>query len=198
MKRFTSVDDYIDHAEHWQDELRTLREILQATDLEETVKWGAPCYTYDDKNVVGLGAFKSYVGLWFHQGALLEDPEGVLINAQDGKTKAQRQWRFESAKQIKARPIKAYVKEAIGLVRDGKEMKADRSKPVVIPPELAAAFKKDKKAKAAFDNLTKGKQREYADHVADAKRDTTRLSRVEKIMPMITKGVGLHDKYRNC
>lgn len=198
MKRYTSVDDYIDGAGQWQAELRKLRDILCATELEETVKWGAPCYTCEGKNVVGLGAFKSYVGLWFHQGALLSDPEGVLVNAQEGRTKALRQWRFDSGKDIKVRSIKAYVKEAIELARQGKEIKADRAKPIVIPPELAAAFKADKKAKAAFDALTKGKQREYADHVADAKREATRLSRVEKIIPMIAKGVGLHDKYRNC
>ena len=106
MKRYKSVDDYIAGAEHWQVELIRLREILQSTKLEETVKWGAPCYTHNGKMVVGLGAFKSYVGLWFHQGALLSDPEKVLINAQEGKTKALRQWRFSSLKEIKARPIK--------------------------------------------------------------------------------------------
>lgn len=198
MKRYSSVDDYIENAEAWHDELVRLREILLSTELEETVKWGAPCYTYDGKNVVGVGAFKSYVGLWFHQGALLSDPEGVLINAQEGQTKALRQWRFDSAKEIKVRAIKAYVKEAIGLVREGRHVKVDRAQPVVVPPELAAAFKRDKKAKAAFDALTKGRQREYAGHVADAKRESTRVARVDKIIPMITKGVGLHDKYRNC
>ncbi len=198
MKGAASVDEYIENAEHYQDELRSLRKILTATDLEETVKWGAPCYVIDGKNIVGIGAFKSYVGLWFHQGALLKDPEGVLINAQDGKTKAQRQWRFTSAKEIKPKLIKAYVNEAIGLARAGKEIKADRGKPVVIPDELKHAMAKDAALKKAFAALTPGKQREYADHVGEAKREETRLSRVEKIVPMIKKGGGLHDKYRDC
>ncbi len=93
-KRHKTVDDYIEAAEPWQDELIRLRKILRSTDLEETVKWGAPCYTHDGKNVVGMASFKSYVGLWFHQGALLGDKKKVLINAQEGKTKALRQWRF--------------------------------------------------------------------------------------------------------
>ncbi len=198
MKRYKSVDDYIDGADEWQVELKQLRKILDSTQLEEEVKWGAPCYTYRGKNIVGMGAFKSYVGLWFHQGALLEDKQKVLINAQEGKTKALRQWRFENRRDIKATQIKAYVKEAIALVDEGKEIKPDRAKPVTIPPELEKAFKKNKKARTCFDSLTKGKQREYTDYIAGAKRDETKAKRIEKIFPMILDKVGLHDKYRDC
>ena len=75
MKRYSSVDDYIEGVGLWNKELRQLRQVLRSTRLEETVKWGAPCYTLNGKNVVGLGAFKSYVGLWFFQGALLKDAQ---------------------------------------------------------------------------------------------------------------------------
>ena len=119
MKRYKTVDDYIAHAAQWQDELRRLREILQSTELTEDVKWGAPCYTFDKKNVVGILGFKSYFGFWFHQGVLLEDRKKVLINAQEGKTKALRQWRMNSPNDIKPATIKAYVREAIQLVKDG-------------------------------------------------------------------------------
>ncbi len=198
MKRYKTVDEYIEAAEQWHDELVHLRKILNSTDLEEGVKWGAPCYTVDGKNVIGLGAFKSYCGLWFFQGALLADNEGVLINAQEGKTKALRQWRFKSKKEINARRIKAYVKEAIDLQSRGLEIKADRNKLVVIPPQLKRALAKNKKANASFNQLTKGKQREYADYVGDAKREETKLKRIEKVIPMIVAGQGLNDKYRNC
>ena len=85
MLRAKSVDAYIERNPQWAAALKKLRKILNATELEETVKWGGPCYTYEGKNVVGLGSFKSYVGLWFHQGALLKDEAKVLINAQEGK-----------------------------------------------------------------------------------------------------------------
>ena len=88
MQRAKSVDEYVENASVWGDELRRLREILKTTPLDEEVKWGGPCYTWKGKNVVGVGAFKSYFGLWFHQGALLSDDAGVLINAQEGKTRA--------------------------------------------------------------------------------------------------------------
>lgn len=191
-----SIDEYFDGLEQWQAELTRLREILNSTELEETVKWGAPCYTIDGKLVVGMSGFKSYFGLWFHQGALLSDPEKVLINAQEGRTKALRQWRFSSKKEIKVRPIKAYVKEAIELERAGKRIAPDRSKPLTIPPQLRDALAKNAQAKAAFASLTKGKRREYADYIADAKREETKQNRLKKIVPMIKAGQGLNDKYR--
>ena len=194
MNKHRSVDDYIASAPYWQDELRMLRGILRATVLDETLKWGAPCYTFAGKNVVGLGAFKSYVGLWFHQGALLSDPDGVLINAQAGRTRALRQWRFGSRREIKARRIKAYVNEAIELQRQGKRITPDRSRPVVVPAELKGALAKSKRAKAAFEKLTKGRRREYADYVGEAKREATRQARVKKVVPMILAGKGLRDR----
>lgn len=198
MKRYKTVDAYIESATTWHDELVRIREILQSTPLVETVKWGAPCYTHDGKIVVGFGAFKEYVALWFHQGALLSDKDQVLINAQEGKTKALRQWRFSSMKEIKVRAIKAYVKEAIQLQDDGAAIKPERGKPVTLPPQLRAALASDRKAKAAFAELTKGRQREYAEHIAEAKREETKSKRLAKILPMIAAGVGLNDKYRSC
>lgn len=191
-----SVDEYMDGLEQWKSELTRLREILCSTELDECVKWGAPCYTLDGKTVVGLAGFKSYFGLWFHQGVSLADPEKVLINAQEGRTKALRQWRFSSKKEIKVRTIKAYVKEAIELERAGKRVPTERGKPLVIPPQLKAALAQDRAAKAAFAELTTGKRREYADYISDAKREETKQKRVEKILPLITEGKGIHDRYR--
>ena len=128
--------------------------------------------------------------------ALLNDDQGALINAQEGKTKALRQWRMSSKKDIKARVIKAYVKEAIALSQSGTEIKADRSKAVVVPPELKRALAKHKRAQSAFRGFTKGKQREFAEYISDAKRAETKQKRLEKILPMIVAGVGLNDKYR--
>ena len=198
MKRYKTVDDYVANGGEWQDELKRLRLILQSTPLTEEVKWGAPCYTYGGKNVVGLAAFKGWVCLWFHQGALLKDDSKVLINAQEGKTKALRQWRMTSAKEIEPAIIKRYVNEAIALVDAGKEIKAKRSKTVSVPDELSKAMRRFKGATAGFRDLTPGKQREYAEYISSAKRDDTKQKRINKILPMIAAGVGLNDKYRNC
>ena len=196
MKRAKTVDDYIAQAGNGQVELRQLREILCGTALTEEIKWGAPCYTYKGKNVVGVGAYKAYVGLWFYQGALLTDKNKVLINAQEGKTKALRQWRMQSAQDIKPALIRRYVKEAIKLVDDGKEIKPARGKKMDMPAELESALKKNKTVAKKFGELTPGKQREYAGYISEAKREETKLARIEKILPLIKSGVGLNDKYR--
>ena len=143
-----------------------------------------------------MAGFKSYFGLWFHQGALLKDEKKVLMNAQEGRTKTLRQWRMQTDKDIKPAIIKSYVREAIKLAREGKQIAPARKKPLVVPAELKKAFRENKPAGEQFKSMRLGLQREYADYVADAKREDTKRRRIEKILPMINKGVGLHDKYR--
>ena len=199
MVRPKSVEDFINTREKWQAEITRLREILVSMDLEEGIKWMFPCYTHNKKNVVGIGGFKSYFGLWFYEGASMSDSQGVLTNAQEGKTKDLRQWRMTTAKEIKVRSIRAYVKEAIELSRVAKKKSPQKRNvsTVEVPPELHGALRANKKAAAAFNSLTPGRQRDYAEYIATAKRPETKLKRLEKILPMITNGVGLNDKYRS-
>lgn len=196
MNSAKTVDDFIRNAGDHRLELEKLRSILNSCGLNEEIKWGSPCYTLDGKNVVGIGAFKSYFGLWFFQGTLLSDEHGVLINAQEGRTKALRQWRMTAAKDIRPQQIRRYVKEAMQLVRDGKAIAPTRKAAMDVPPELASTLRKNAAVRKKFAALTPGRQREYADYIRDAKRAGTRLSRVGKIVPMIEAGKGLHDKYR--
>lgn len=191
-----TVDDYLDNVRHWPAEVGRLHEILAATGLTPTIKWGGPCYTHAGKNVVGLGAFKSYFGLWFHQGAQLGDEAGVLVNAQEGKTRALRQWRMTKKGDIKPALIRRYVREAIRVVDEGREIKPRRAGRLVVPPELIAVFADNAGARSAFQALRPAQRREYAEYVADAKRADTKARRIEKIVPMIVAGVGLNDRYR--
>jgi uncharacterized protein YdeI (YjbR/CyaY-like superfamily) len=199
MRDAKTADEYFAKADRWRQELRALRAILKSAGLTEEVKWGGPCYTAHGANVVGLGAFKSYFGLWFFQGALLKDPKGVLVNAQEGRTKALRQWRMHSREDIDAKALKLYIEEAIALAREGRTVEKAAPKPLRVPRALAEALAADKRASAAFKSMTPGKQREYADYVAGAKREDTRQKRIVKVLPMIASGAGLNDKYRrNC
>lgn len=197
MQAQKTVEDFLAKHNRWNESLIKFREILLNTELEESIKWGIPVYSLNGKNVLGIGAFKSYVGLWFYQGTFLTDPKKVLINAQDGKTKAMRQFRFASEDDIDLAMVKSYIDEAIRNQKAGKEMKTDVSKPIVIPKELQAVLQADKQLKSAFDQFTPGKQREFADHVSEAKQEATRIKRVDKILPLIRKGIGLNDKYRS-
>ncbi|WP_108867231.1 YdeI/OmpD-associated family protein [Aquimarina aquimarini] len=196
MEKNKSVEEFIAKNLQWQEELKMLRSIMLDTELEETIKWGTPVYTINNKNVIGLGAFKSYVGIWFYQGVFLEDKKKKLINAQEGKTKGLRQWRFTNIIDIDRGLVLSYVKEAINNQKAGKEIKKEKSTEIKIPTELLNVLINNEIFKKAFEGLTLFKQKEYAAYISDAKRETTRLSRLEKIKPMILEGIGLNDKYR--
>lgn len=193
-----TVEAYLEKKSEWRAELNLLRKIMLKTGLEETIKWSAPVYTCEGKNIIGLGAFKSYVGLWFFQGALLKDKQNKLVNAQEGKTKAQRQWRFDSLEQIEreADLIRTYVEEAITNQKQGREMKPVRKKQKVSAPELERLLERDRELKTKYKALSEAKQREYAEYIREAKQAATKERRLKKIIPMLMQGVGLNDKYR--
>jgi uncharacterized protein YdeI (YjbR/CyaY-like superfamily) len=179
--------------------IEQLKLILEKYPFEIKTKWGGPVYTYQGKNVLGIAAFKSYTGIWFYQGALIQDTEKLLVIAQEGRTKAMRQWRFQSVEELTLHleNIHLYIQEAIQLVIDGKEIKADRNKPL---PEIDSlilnAFKNNEKFKNQFETLSLSKKRDYLEYIDSAKRVETKQKRVEKIIPLIEAGVGLHDKYK--
>ena len=193
------VTEYINDKNKWTQELILLRSVLLALPLEETIKWGAPVYVYKGKNILGLSAFKNYCGLWFFQGHFLKDEANLLVNAQEGKTKAMRQWRFNSIEDINLDLIKMYVLEAIDNSERGLEIKPQKNKqPLIIPPELESKLKGNDNLTEKFNELTLSKQREFVEYISSAKRDTTKITRLEKIIPMIINGIGLNDKYKNC
>ena len=198
MKKYRDVDEFIAGQEYWQEELILLREIVIAMPMQETIKWNFPVYTVKGKNVVGLGAFKSYFGIWFYQGALLTDAGKKLINAQEGKTQAMRQWRFQSSSDIEAPLIKTYLAEAIDNQLAGRVVKTSPpgKKPLSLPPLLKEALENTEGALHAFGALTLSRKRDYAEYIDTAKRDATKMKRLEKIIPMILQGKGLNDQYQ--
>lgn len=191
-----SIGEFFEKHQDRKEELLILRDILLSAGLEETLKWGAPTYTYDGKNIAGIGAFKTYFGLWFFQGVLLTDPYRVLINAQKDKTRAQRQWRFQSKEEINPNQVLSYTLEAIENQKAGREIKPNLEKPVEIPPQLKDAFQNVSNLEKRYRALSLSKRRDYAEYIADAKREETKLKRLDKIIPMIMEGKGLNDKYK--
>lgn len=192
----SKVTAYIEKQVQWKKELEALRKILLELPLEETMKWGAPYYTNGGKNIVGMSAFKKYFGLWFTQGALLKDEQNVLINAQEGKTNAMRQWRFTSLQEVQAEMVKSYVVEAVENQKKGKMIKPQK-KPLIIPELLQKEIDNNPEFKEKFKAFSLSHKREYADYISEAKRETTRQSRLQKIIPMIIEEKGLYDKYKN-
>ncbi len=197
MQKYNSVSAYIEGQNRFGEELRILRGILTATELEETMKWGMPTYCLDNKNIIGVAAFKHHFCIWFHQGALIADHQNLLINAQKGKTRAMRQMRFEHIQDINPETVLDYVQQAIQNHKNGREIKVNRSpKPVEVPIELKTHLDENNALKSSFSSLSQAKQRAYCEYISSAKREATKQSRLEKITPLILKGVGLNDQYR--
>jgi uncharacterized protein YdeI (YjbR/CyaY-like superfamily) len=191
------ISAYLKKHEQWREFLEPAREVMRGTEMDETVKWGVPTYTFNGKNIIGLAGFKNHYAIWFHNGVFLKDREKQLVNAQEGTTKAQRQWRFEVGDRFPKRLVKSYVLEAINNARSGKTIKPEK-KSLKIPDELQAALDRNKRLQKAFAALTPGRQKEYAEHIGSAKQEKTRLSRLDKAGPQILQGLGLYDKYKNC
>ncbi len=197
MKGAKNAEEFILENQLWQKELITLREIFLSAGLTETIKWGIPVYTNGSDNVAGMASFKSYVGIWFYQGALLNDKDGKLIVAQEGITKALRQWRFESFEEIEneREQILAFVKESVENFAMGKIIKPSRGNDLELPEDLKEKLDTDPTLRLAFENLTLSRRRDFVEHISTAKREDTRNARLKKIIPTILRGEGLNDKY---
>lgn len=196
-----AVDDYLNRHVAWSPVLVPLARILQQSGLDVAIKWGVPVFMLDGRNVVALVAFNAYAGLWFYDGALLTDPDGVLVNAQASKTKALRQWRFEASEEVDEAAVTAYVREAIENARAGRRIavtpgKAGPEAVVELPARLADALAADAALDKAFSHFSAARRREFATYVGEARRPETRQRRLEKILPMIMAGEGLNDRYR--
>ncbi len=143
MRKVNSIEEYIIRNEKWSDALIQLHELIVSAGLQGSIKWNSPVYNLGGKNILGLGAFKKHFAIWFFQGVFLSDKDKVLVNAQEGTTKALRQMRFNSPDEIDKETILSYTLEAIENQKEGRELKSGKNK-VVIPVELLEAFKQDK------------------------------------------------------
>jgi len=182
--------------EKWEAEQAFMTAILEKTTLEKSIKWGAPVYTHKGNNVVSFLGFKNFFSIWFHNGVFLKDPYQVLVNAQEGKTKSMRQWRFSSVLEMDERKILNYIQEAIEIENEGLKIKPDKFKPVAIPNIFSEAFSNDDGLQKSFQKLTPGKQKEYILYIEEAKQEATKLKRLDKVIPMIMEGKGLNDRYK--
>jgi uncharacterized protein YdeI (YjbR/CyaY-like superfamily) len=187
------VDGYLRKAKQWQEEFKKLRSIILECQLTEELKWGKPCYTFQDSNVVILQGFKNFCALLFAKGALLKDPKRILEKPGES-TQAARRIPFTDVRDIvEMEPVlKAYIREAMAAEKAGLEVEFKKN-PEPIPEELQNKLDENPALKTAFRALTPGRQRGYVLYFSAAKQSKTRESRVEKCMRQILKGKGLND-----
>lgn len=189
------VDWFFDKAGKWQQEVEKLRMIPLDCGLTEELKWGCPCYTFENSNIVLIHTFKEYCAFLFFKGALLPDPVGILIQ-QTANVQVPRQVRFTNIMEIiELEPIlKAYIFEAIAVEKAGLKMPLKTTAEYTVPPEFQNKLEHIPALKAAFDALTPGRQRGYLFHFSQPKQSKTRQARVEKYIPQILSGKGLDDE----
>ncbi len=188
------TDFFFNKEGQWHDEYAELRKIILDCDLTEELKWGCPCYTYNDKNVVLIHGFKEYCAILFMKGALMKDAKDILIQ-QTENVQSARQLRFTSKAEIvklKA-TIKVYVQEAIQIERAGLKVELKKTTEYAVPEEFQVRLNEDAELKRAFKALTPGRQRGYLFHFSQPKTSKTREARVEKAIPQILDGKGLDD-----
>lgn len=191
------IQSYIAEHEKFIELLTALRGIIKKHPFEETLKWGMPTYVYGKRNLIGIGAFKNHAALWFFQGALLQDKEHILHNAQETKTKAMRQVHFKDINDIDESIINKYLQETIDNQNNGLAvLKSKPVKKVILPPELKIYLKDHASFSDCFFSLTPGRQKEYVEYISSAKREQTKSDRLKKIVPLIKEGKGLNDKYK--
>jgi uncharacterized protein YdeI (YjbR/CyaY-like superfamily) len=189
------VDVFLRKAQQWQEEFEKLRMIVLDCGLTEELKWGKPCYSFQNSNIVLIHGFKEYCALLFVKGALLKDANGILIT-QTENTQAARQIRFTNVREIveMAPILKAYVQEAIEVEKAGLKVDFKKTTEYKIPEEFQNKLNEIPALKTAFEALTPGRQRAYLLYFSAPKQSKTRESRVEKYMPQILNGKGLNDQ----
>ena len=190
----SKVDWFFDKATKWREEYGTLRTIILDCGLTEELKWGQPCYTFQNSNIVLIHGFKEYCALLFFKGVLLKDPGRILIQ-QTPNVQSARQIRFTNVREIikMQRTVKAYVYEAVEVEKAGLKVKLKKTSDYKIPDEFQQKLDSNPRLKAAFKALTPGRQRAFLFYFAQPKQSKTRESRIEKYVPQILKGKGLND-----
>ena len=188
------VEFYFSKDKKWQEEYKKLRMIILECELTEELKWGKPCYTFQNNNIVLIHGFKEYCALLFPSGALLKDDRGILIQ-QTENVQAARQIRFTNIQEINdiESILKTYIQEAIEVEKAGLKMELKKVSEFIIPEELKNKLDEIPDFKTAFEALTPGRQRAYILHFSAPKQSKTRESRVEKYMQQILNGKGLND-----
>ena len=188
------ADWFFEKETKWQKEYERIRKITLDCGLNEELKWGCPCYTHNNVNVVLIHGFKEYCAVLFFKGALLDDPDGILIQ-QTKNVQSARQVRFTNVREVvkQEKILKAYIYEAIEVERAGLKVKLKKTSDYKVPEEFQKQLDKKTSLKKAFEALTPGRQRTYIFYFSQAKQSKTREARVEKYAKKIMDGKGLED-----
>ena len=176
------VDAYIaKSADFARPLLAQVREVVHAAcpDVEETLKWGMPSFTWRGKILCGMAAFKQHMTLWFWEGRAIVDSDkgdkGDEAMGQFGRI-------TRKADLPGKRELAGYVKQAMARVANAA-IQPPKKKPapkaeLPVPEDLTAALRRNAKARATFEAFAPGYRRDYVEWIVEAKREDTRQRRI--------------------
>lgn len=178
----------------WRDGLARLRALARGAGLDETLRWGHPCYRHAGRNVAIIGAVRTDFRLSFFEAGLMQDPAGVL-ERQGPNTLDPDMIRFTSAADVGALAptVTAYLAEAMGYAAAGARAPKSTA-PLDLPPVLAAALAEDAELGAGFGRLTPGRQKSYVIALSSAKTAQTQARRIAKFRDKILAGKGATER----
>jgi hypothetical protein len=183
----SQITEFIDAMPDWsRDICIRLRTIIHKADpqMVEDWKWG-PNF-YHNGMVCGFGAFKKHVALAFFQGAQLKDPKKLLTHG-DGNAH-NRRMQFTQLKDIKEKALIDLIKEAVQINVTGKAVKISAAAKVEIetPADLQKLLDEYKLGEY-FDMMAYTHRKEYIMAINEAKKEETRLRRLNKTIEMLLK-----------
>ena len=200
MQAQEQINLYIAELPEWQRKLLVrLRQLVHTVDdeVEETWKWGKPHFDHDGI-MLGFAAFKNHLGVWFHKGALIDDPKNLFAKQEKDEAKGMRGYKLVEGDVINEKAFVELVKQAVKLNKDGSKLGDAKParKALVVPQEFDHCLHKDEQTWENWEKFNYTHKKEYVEWITDAKKDETRQHRIAKALEMIREGVGKEEKYR--
>jgi uncharacterized protein YdeI (YjbR/CyaY-like superfamily) len=199
-RRDARVDEYLNSAAPFaQPILREVRDIIHATcpDVEETIKWGMPHFDYQGI-MCSMASFKEHCAFGFWKGSLIRDAEGKGLGGDAMGSFG----RITSRKDLPPKKVLVgYIRQAMALNEAGvksptRAKKKPSERPALqVPPQFAAALRRDAAAQRNFDAFSSSQRREYIEWINEAKREATRTSRIEKAVAQLAENKPHNWKY---
>jgi len=194
-KASSLIDEYILNLPDFSRNIcETLRELIHKSDntVIEDWKWKIPVFNKNGM-ICGFSAFKKHVSLTFFNGAIMGDKHQLFSD--DCGAQKMRTIKFNKVSEINKAKLIEYFKEAF-LLGEIKTKKVENKKEIKIPELLQKALESNVLAKENFENMAYTYRKEYANHISDAKRETTKLSRLEKVISNLEKNIKMHEQYK--
>lgn len=195
------IDDYITKSAVFAHEiLNYLRNIVHTNcpECTETMKWNFPHFMYKGDILCSMAAFKQHCAFGFWKEKLMIKSSNLLTDK--GKSAMGDFGKITCLKDLPSKSVlKACIQEAMALNEQGiklpKPVQKIADSAIIIPDDFQNALNKHALAKKNFNAFSNSHKREYINYILEAKREATRLTRIQKSIEMLADGKSHNSKY---